>query len=143
MVSASGLGLGVSASGSGGCLPQLPGQTPPPGQTYPVVAGRYCFHRHASFILSTRVSFWVLGSASGCTPLDTPEHTHLTYTHTHWTQALHTHTHTHTHHTHRERTRHPLDTSPDTNTPRHTSHGQQAGGTHPTGMLSCFLVSFY
>ena len=46
------------------------------------------------------------------TPLDTPPDT-PTWTHTHtWTPSSHTHN---------------LD----------TPHGQQAGGTHPTGIFSC------
>ena len=35
---------------------------------------------------------------------------------------------------------HPPSTSPSDSTP---PLGQQAGGTHPTGMLSCFTIYFY
>ena len=45
----------------------------------------------------------------------------------------HTHAHTHTH----------LDTRPPRHTPLgHPHPDQQAGGTHPTRMLSCFLIVF-
>ena len=59
------------------------------------------------------------------TPRHHPGHTHILNTHTLDTPQTHTA---------------PLGhTPPDIHTPEHNS--QQAGGTHPTGMFSCFLVT--